>query len=170
MRPDENYSIVRLVRKDAQDLAALEAGCFSSGFSAGQYASILEAGEKAPFLVLGLFCPQGARGPALKAYVSFVLHRAGGEGEIYNIAARPDCRRRGYARALLSKVLDRARTEGLEKIFLETRAGNAPALGLYRSLGFTLCGKRKAYYADNGEDALILTWDNFAVNPKGRDT
>jgi ribosomal-protein-alanine N-acetyltransferase len=50
-----------------------------------------------------------------------------------------------------------ARRGGLEAVTLEVRPANRPALALYRAFGFTTAGTRPGYYADTGEDALILT-------------
>ena len=56
------------------------------------------------------------------------------------------------------------RAVGIGRTVLEVRAGNAPALGLYRSSGFVQCGRRTAYYADTGEDALVLCRDAASAN------
>lgn len=76
---------------------------------------------------------------------------------ITNLAVRPDLRRRGYARRILSGVLADARSEGVLRVLLEVRHRNEPALGLYRAFGFEQVGRRVGYYHDTGEDALLLT-------------
>ena len=58
---------------------------------------------------------------------------------------------------LLSTALQMARKMGRVRAVLEVRTGNIPALGLYQGLGFECVGRRPKYYADTGEDALILT-------------
>ncbi|MDR1490407.1 MAG: GNAT family N-acetyltransferase [Desulfovibrio sp.] len=155
MRLPDEHSIERLTRKDAEALSSLEAECFSTCFSPEQYAVILDAGENAPLRAFGLFGPDGG-GKSLVAYVSFALHPAAGEVEIYNIATRAGHRRRGCAEELLKLVLSAAAALNLKKALLEVRSGNAPALALYKALGFTLTGRRKGYYAQSGEDALLL--------------
>lgn len=163
-------SIVFLEEKDAPALAALEASVFPSAWSAAQYGALLRALDlarkqeaKPPFMVLGLFAaspapPDGAdNGPAkLAAYISLGLHHAAGEAEIYNIACAPAHRRRGFARALLARALEEAGRMGLERTILEVRESNTAALGLYRAFGFCDLGRRKNYYTDTGEDALVL--------------
>ncbi len=79
-----------------------------------------------------------------------------GEGHITNVAVGKDYRRQGFARALISHFIDIAKKENLEFMTLEVRASNEPAIGLYKSFGFTQVGVRKKYY-DNSEDALLLT-------------
>ncbi|MDR3176716.1 MAG: GNAT family N-acetyltransferase [Desulfovibrio sp.] len=156
MRLPGEYSIARLAKKDAQAVSSLEAECFPTCFGPAQYAAILDAGENAPLRVFGLFAPNGKEGESLAAYVSFALHPAAGEVEIHNIATRAGHRRRGCAEKLLRLVLAAAAALNLEKVLLEVSSGNAPALALYKSLGFTLKGRRKGYYAQSGEDALLL--------------
>ena len=78
------------------------------------------------------------------------------EGEILRIAVDPTRRRRGIGARLLSDVLRRMTPEGLEDVFLEVRQSNAPAIGLYRDLGFSACGTRKKYYKDPEEDATLM--------------
>lgn len=79
-----------------------------------------------------------------------------GEGELYRIAVKKDERRRGYGRFLLKSFLDLLAEKDAPVCFLEVRESNAPALSLYRSFGFSLVGKRKKYYKDPPEDALVL--------------
>jgi len=88
--------------------------------------------------------------------VGFAVARLlGPEAELLSIASAPSVRRRGVGRALLVELLDDLDGRAVEACFLEVRAGNAPALALYESHGFTRLDVRKAYYED-GEDALIL--------------
>ena len=76
---------------------------------------------------------------------------------ILNIAADPDYRRRGVGTALLRTASDRAAEMGLGEITLEVRESNNEALAFYRRHGFVATGLRRSYYADNGEDAIIMT-------------
>ena len=76
---------------------------------------------------------------------------------VLNIAAAPAVRRRGVGTALLLEAARLARAAGLQEITLEVRAGNAAARGFYRRHGFAETGLRPRYYADNGEDAIIMT-------------
>lgn len=78
-----------------------------------------------------------------------------GEGEVLRIGTLPSCRRRGFARALLEHFEAEGEKEGLQKIFLEVRIGNAPARGLYEGLGFREIALRQSYYRDPVEDAVI---------------
>lgn len=78
------------------------------------------------------------------------------EIHILNVAVDPKVRRRGVARALLACLLERARSAEMTSVTLEVRVSNVAAQRLYEAFGFRRIGQRKAYYADNGEDAFIL--------------
>lgn len=83
------------------------------------------------------------------------------EGHITNIAVHPDLRRKGIATALLCEMARRARLRGAEKLTLEVRPTNAAAQELYMGLGFVARGRRKRYYSDTGEDAIIMWLDDL---------
>lgn len=79
------------------------------------------------------------------------------ESHLLNIAVRPDARGRGVGRELLRDCIRRGARAGAERIHLEVRAGNMPALRMYERDGFTFQGIRKGYYTDTGEDAVLLS-------------
>lgn len=154
------YSIFTLKEKDAPALAALEAECFSSFWNKEHYAALLSAAEPAsPPHRPPSFCVYGLRRGkiGLDAYISLGLHLSSGEVEIYNIAVREQCRRLGFGKKLLVHALRQAALAGFTRALLEVRTGNTAALALYTGAGFRECGRRKRYYADTGEDALVLT-------------
>ena len=78
------------------------------------------------------------------------------EGEIMNVAVRREYRRRGVAGRLMKELLSRAEKRGAARFILEVREGNLPAIRLYESLGFLHAGRRKNFYSDPAEDALIM--------------
>ncbi len=78
-----------------------------------------------------------------------------GEWEIENIAVAVETRRRGLASLLLGTFLDQARRENAHSVFLEVRESNAFARALYTKCGFVETGRRKDYYRDPREDAVI---------------
>ena len=78
------------------------------------------------------------------------------EVHIVNLAVLEAYRRRGVARFLLAEVFERALERGMSIATLEVRYHNLPAIQLYESLQFRKIAIRKAYYADNGEDALVM--------------
>lgn len=87
------------------------------------------------------------------------------EAEISNIAVCPDARGRGAGRAMLEKAVDSLFERGVEAIFLEVRESNAAAKKLYESCGFEPVGRRKDYYSNPLEDALLYCKRMKVVNP-----
>lgn len=79
------------------------------------------------------------------------------ELHILQIAIHPDARRQGHGATLLSQSLSLAQRQGCRSLVLEVRRSNRPAINLYEKHGFQQVGLRKAYYADNGEDAVVMT-------------
>jgi len=80
-----------------------------------------------------------------------------GAVDIHNIAVHVNFRRRGIARALLSKVVTEAERQTNLRVILEVRRSNLPAQKLYESMGFATTSIRKGYYSDDGEDALAMS-------------
>lgn len=76
---------------------------------------------------------------------------------INDLAVDPSRRRRGLASALLTRLMAGGRARGCARATLEVRPGNGPARALYEAFGFSVVGHRPGYYADTGEDALLLT-------------
>ncbi len=78
------------------------------------------------------------------------------EAHVINIAVKPDFRGQGWGRKLLEQMLKLSHKSGAKIVWLEVRPSNQPARQLYISLGFKPVGLRPKYYADNGEDAIIM--------------
>lgn len=88
------------------------------------------------------------------------------EGHITTIATHPDFKRKKIAEALINKIIEECYEKMIKYITLEVRVSNEPAIKLYEKYGFKSLGKRKGYYQNNNEDALIMWtenifWDNF---------
>ena len=127
--------------------AALERACFSHPWTEKALAEDLDNE------LLTLLAAVGEDGTLLGyGEVRTVLD----EGTLERIAVAPQFRRHGAAEALLRRFLDDGRGK-LAFLTLEVRAGNAPAIGLYEKLGFEVVGRRRNYYREEGEDALLMT-------------
>ena len=77
------------------------------------------------------------------------------EWELENIVVAETARRTGLGKRLLAALLARARETNSTTVFLEVRESNASARALYESSGFEQTGRRKAYYVDPHEDAIL---------------
>ena len=92
------------------------------------------------------------------AVAGFIVSRLiGPELHVYNVAVRPELRRRGLAARLLRAVLEWGQRKGASLAFLEVREGNSAAQELYRGCGFEVAGLRRQYYAAPVEDALLMS-------------
>lgn len=86
--------------------------------------------------------------------VGFLVYRltAPTEMEVLNLAVDAEARRQGVATALVATL----RSVASGDIFLEVRAGNGSAIALYERVGFAVAGRRKGYYRNPADDALIM--------------
>ena len=88
------------------------------------------------------------------------------ESHITNIAVLKEHRGQGTGKRLTHGLLQYISNLGAAYATLEVRRSNEIAQNLYKSLGFVQLGVRKRYYADNGEDALIMVCDHMpAADP-----
>ena len=78
------------------------------------------------------------------------------EAELLNIAVDSKYRSHGIGKMLMEQVLIEAERAGAGRLLLEVRESNLPAIHLYRSYGFQDMGRRRAYYSNPVEDALIM--------------
>jgi len=78
------------------------------------------------------------------------------ELHVNNIATRPDSRRKGVGESLMASALEEARLRGVRFVLLEVRASNNPAQTLYVKLGFHYVGRRRDYYRQPVEDAMLM--------------
>jgi len=79
------------------------------------------------------------------------------EVHIATLATHPDFRRQGIAQELLTHTLCYTSDEGAVSSFLEVRESNIVAQAMYRKFGYENTGRRKRYYKDNDEDAILMT-------------
>ncbi|MBL0172647.1 MAG: ribosomal protein S18-alanine N-acetyltransferase [Gemmatimonadaceae bacterium] len=153
MKAAELVGPITLRPADASDvvtMAAIERDAFSDPWPVSAFTELLSQ----PYARLTVAVD--ARN-ALCGYC--VLLHVLDEGEIANIAVAPWLRRRGIAAQLLDAALASGAALGLATVFLEVRLSNDAARGLYASRGFEPVGRRRAYYRDPLEDALVLRWE-----------
>lgn len=85
------------------------------------------------------------------------------EAHVATIATHPDFRRKGIAKRLLSHALQKLMEQGARSSFLEVRASNLAAQELYRKFGYEETGRRRRYYKDNDEDAILMNLSSLHV-------
>ncbi|HCW23870.1 MAG TPA: ribosomal-protein-alanine N-acetyltransferase [Lachnospiraceae bacterium] len=139
--------ILRLTPEDAAAAAGVEKACFSAPWSENVYHATLLLPYAHYF---GAFDGELLIGTC-------GLQAPCGDGEISNVAVLPSYRRQGIAHDLLETTLRESEpyvTTG--DCTLEVREGNIAARSLYESFGFVIEGRRRNYYTDPPEDALIM--------------
>ena len=131
---------------DIDEVMAIERAAFASPWSRQFFLEELRATHARSVL-----CQRDGRP------IGYVIYwELPGELDIHNVAVHPRFRRQGIARAMLADIIEGATKRGFRRMTLEVRKSNDPAQTLYRSLGFEICGLRKGYYSDNGEDAWVM--------------
>jgi ribosomal-protein-alanine N-acetyltransferase len=133
--------------QDLDEVVAIERASFGMPWSRGAFLYEIEQNRVARCWVL-------REAGRIIAYIC--LWEIGDELHVTNIAVLPAQRRRGLARSLLTAVIDDVRQRGLRVVSLEVRPSNREAVPLYESFGFKAVGRRKGYYYDTGEDAVIM--------------
>ncbi|HEY7277387.1 MAG TPA: ribosomal protein S18-alanine N-acetyltransferase [Trebonia sp.] len=98
-------------------------------------------------------------GRAMAGYAGLMFIPGGKQADVLTIAVRPAYWGQGIGSALLGALLDAARDRGCTEVFLEVRADNPRAHGLYRRRGFEELGVRRGYYQPSGVDAIVMRKD-----------
>lgn len=140
------FYVTAVSREHFVRIAEIEKLCFSEPWSLEGLIDAYERGTK--FFV-------ATEGGRVLGYIG--ISHIIDEGYITNVAVLPEYRRRGVGRALLERVFSLARDEGLSFVSLEVRVSNAGAIALYEGLGFKEEGRRRDFYREPKEDALIMT-------------
>ena len=138
--------IVKMNEGHVKAVAELEKICFSDPWSENSVASELK--NK---LALWLVAEEEGK---VAGYIG--SQTCTDESDVMNVAVHPDFRRRGIAETLVNALVEELRAIESRCLTLEVRASNVPAISLYEKLGFAQIGRRKNYYRNPREDALIM--------------
>ncbi len=152
-------SVDRMGPEDLDEVLAIERASFSMPWSRGAFLYEMQQNRVARCWVMredghviGYLC----------------LWEVADELHITNIAVHPTRRRQGVGRVLLQGVLEDARERRLRLVVLEVRPSNTEARTLYEGFGFRVIGRRRGYYYDTGEDALVMEADLQTSQPGTR--
>ena len=138
--------IISMTADHVPSVAALEAICFSDPWSENSVAS--ELNNPLSLWLIAL------EDETVVGYVG--SQTVMGETDMMNVAVHPNHRRQGVARSLIEALVQALKDLESHSLTLEVRASNEPAIALYTDLGFTEAGRRRNYYCNPKEDALIL--------------
>jgi ribosomal-protein-alanine N-acetyltransferase len=150
--PAAAVEIRRLTYADLPQVVAIERRAFTTPWSLAMF--VLELSKPSGV------CLAAVVETELAGYL--VCSRYDTVWHVMNVAVDPDRRRRGIATALIAALLERIGDDA--QVTLEVRRSNRGAIALYERFGFRSAGLRPRYYADNGEDAVIM-WRTTAPLP-----
>ena len=152
-----NYSISPMTEHDLVEVVEIEELSALSPWGWDAYYKELGFGKAVTMLVARIGGPEAAMAQE-KGIAGFIVARlVADEVHVNNVAVRPEFRRRGIAAQLLRTVLEVSRRAGIRVALLEVRAGNRAAQGLYLTCGFETTGRRRRYYSQPVEDALLMS-------------
>jgi len=144
---------------DLPQVLSIERRSFSAPWSLGMF--LIELSKPSSFAIAAV------DGRRLLGYL--ICSRYDRDWHLMNIAVDPSARRRGIGSGLLEAMLQRGGREA--RYTLEVRTSNRAAIALYERFGFRSAGVRPRYYADNGEDAIVMWREqplSSAPSPAGR--
>jgi ribosomal-protein-alanine N-acetyltransferase len=149
-----SYTVRSMRLEDIPEALGIDRECFADQWAAVPYRRDLESNDMAHYLVA---CDEDV--PSSKRKIDGVMGFwvMAGEAHIITIAVRPERRRQGIAELLLIAAIELAISLDAHLMTLEVRQSNTAAQAMYGKYGFTGTGSRKAYYDDNGEDAVIMS-------------
>lgn len=151
INPDKlNIKLIKMKKTHIPYVAAIESETFSAPWSERAFADTLTM-ENVIFLIASV-------NDRVAGYCGIYL--AADEGEITNVAVAASYRRNKIAWMLLHETMKKAGEKGAQRIFLEVRSQNEPAIRLYRKTGFQKIGVRRNYYTHPDDDALVMMHDS----------
>jgi ribosomal-protein-alanine N-acetyltransferase len=149
LTPEIKVQLLNITEADLEAVLAVEQSAYSHPWTLGNFKDALKAGNVAHRLVVQ---------EQLVGY--FVAMQVIDEVHLLNITVAPPFRRQGWARCLMQALSVWSHAKGASWLWLEVRESNAPALNLYKSLGFQQVGLRKDYYPagrTTRESAVVMS-------------
>jgi len=142
------FLIRRIQESDLDEILSIENVSFPSPWSRWAFQSEIHAPHAYPFVLVDGGAPR-----VLGYLCSWIILD---ECHLLNLAVHPECRRMGAASKMIDNLLRFCRAKEVERFYLEVRMSNEHAITLYQKFGFHVCGVRRGYYSDTGEDAFIM--------------
>ncbi len=152
-RPRRCAAIRPATTSDLEEIAHIEREQFSNPWTREYYAAELQ--NDRCHLLVATTPPGGGDAPAVPIAGFLLFWRLGAELELHKIAVAAACQRQGHASRLMDFFVRSARAWSCERAWLEVRANNLPAIRLYEKYCFRCVGRRRGYYSDPEEDALV---------------
>lgn len=139
--------------RDLDDVLAIEQESFTSPWTRAMFEAELRENPFGRFL--GAFCHSEV--PPAKRLLGYICYWVVFEElRLMNLAVRPECRRQGIASHLVRHAVEEGSNQGTTRALLEVRASNDLAQKLYETFGFRQYGRRRFYYTNPDEDAILM--------------
>ncbi len=143
-----NINIEKMSESHIEKLAVIEKECFSTPWSEN---ALREELDNTHARFLAAVCDGEVAG-----YIG--AHNILGEVYITNVAVAEKHRRKGIGEMLINNLVELCKSENAEFITLEVRESNSAAINLYKKMNFKEVGKRKNFYENPREDAILMTY------------
>jgi len=143
-------------QEDIAEVRAIELAVFPTPWPGSAYQRELSNNRAAHYLCL-------RRNRQVVGYGG--LWAVGEESHVTTIGVAAEHQGQGYGRAIFAALVNRSYALRANFISLEVRPNNEPAIRLYETFGFKVIGRRRGYYTDNGEDALVM-WSDLIHAPQ----
>jgi len=146
LHADPDFRIRRMREADLPRVMVIEDACFSTPWKEATFRGLMKRTDT------DLFVAELDGDVAGYAACWTVIDQS----ELGNVAVSPRARGLGMGGALVDTVVERVKERGAHEVFLEVRESNHVAQGIYRDRGFIVVGRRRSYYAQPTEDALVM--------------
>jgi [ribosomal protein S18]-alanine N-acetyltransferase len=156
----EQFVIDTMREADVPTVQEIERHIFSTPWPRNAYYRELASRNSAYYVVLRRDVRQA---PEIVGYGG--MWRMYDEAHVTTIGVRQDLQHQGYGRIIFAGLVQAAYDMGAKWITLEVRASNDHAMLMYEGYGFKVIGRRKGYYTDNGEDAIVM-WSDSIYSPR----
>jgi [ribosomal protein S18]-alanine N-acetyltransferase len=159
--------IERMSHDDVPAVMAVDRLCFPTPWSENAYRS--EMGNVSAYYLVARLSEPGGQG-SVPVERELLVGYAGAwivmdEAHITTIGVHPDYRRNGAGQQLFAALLEEARARGVRRASLEVRESNRAAQTLYAKYGFVPIARRRRYYTDTGEDAIVMWVEDLQSDP-----
>ena len=154
----EQLTIEPMREADVPAVQIIERDIFSTPWPRNAYYRELASRNSAHYIVL-------RKDEEIVGYAG--MWRMYDEAHVTTIGVRHDVQHSGYGRVLFAALVQAAYDMGAKWVTLEVRTSNDNAMRMYEAFGFKVIGRRKGYYTDNGEDAIVM-WSDSIHSPRFR--
>ncbi|MHB8508395.1 MAG: ribosomal protein S18-alanine N-acetyltransferase [Candidatus Dormibacteria bacterium] len=155
MQLRQKAAIEEMVLEDIPAVRAIEREIFLTPWPRNAYQRELSQNRIASYFVI-------REGDAIAGYAG--IWGMKDEAHVTTIGVRKEDQGKGYGMALMLALIEASYRAGARWMTLEVRASNHGAMALYEKLGFKVIGRRRGYYTDDGEDAIVM-WSDSLMAP-----